>query len=676
MKLNLKIVLFVACVIVGAAMLHMMPDDTPTITASRFYPAQKCQSYIPSSDQLPVLSSSSKPSTPSMPTMRRGSSVDMFRHKGSTYAAVKTSMQTRTAASSSYAAPLHQTSSAQVVMTSGGGAADSQYSRGTYSGQGKKNASRGIALNASMPTYVVPNISQYNGLTRSSAWSQTGIVPDRRLAPGLGQGDLGSWVEGFVDQPGNGWNYSDGTYEYFDLGRLKDLFDANSTENGTVLIGGVEYTWEDFLEWWNDHTINKYYRTPLPDGVGLLILLACAYILIVYARTRKKRACAYARKTTLLALLLSVGVMVSAQEQPEIDPHFGDTIDRTADDFVIASLLVADPGVATYSVFGHACLRMQCPTYDMDYCFSYESEEVRNGIADFLAGDLKMGLFAIPTEDYCATYREEGRGVYEYTLHLPIEAKRELWRILDEHVAQGINLPYNYYERGCASTCVHFVEQALGAHSIHYDSTLLQNNTTCKARVLAHCDQAPWARFVFGLIAAGEAEKIVSGSDQLCIPADLVEAWQKASIDGHALIDAQPTVLVEGQPQWPDNKITPLIIAIILLLISLLNLSWSKPYFDWLMLALQTALGALMMYLVCYSDLCCTSWNWLIIPFNILPAIAWYWRRYWALPYVGLMVVWCLAMSCIMLWGNKIMDVSHLLLVIAWTLVVFKQCKK
>ena len=41
-----------------------------------------------------------------------------------------------------------------------------------------------------------------------------------------------------------------------------------------------------------------------------------------------------------------------------------DTIDR-ADDFVIASLVVADPGSVLYSRVGHVGLHMECPDYNL-----------------------------------------------------------------------------------------------------------------------------------------------------------------------------------------------------------------------------------------------------------------------------------------------------------------------
>jgi hypothetical protein len=91
------------------------------------------------------------------------------------------------------------------------------------------------------------------------------------------------------------------------------------------------------------------------------------------------------------------------------------------------------------------------------------------------------------------------------------------------------------------------------------------------------------------------------------------------------------------------------------------------------MLAIQTAIGLLMTYLIVFSDLCCTSWNWLLIPFNIFPALAWYWRRYWAMPYAILLAVWTIAMSANVLWGHPAMDWSHITLVAAYMLIYWKQ---
>ena len=375
----------------------------------------------------------------------------------------------------------------------------------------------------------------------------------------------------------------------------------------------------------------------------------------------------------LVAGTLSVSAQIVDAEGQYVDTVFNDHVDRTAEDFVIASLLVADPGTFMYSVLGHACLRLQCPAFGMDYCFSYESESVKNRVLDFLAGKLMMGLFAIPVEEYCDIYREEGRGVYEYTLNLPIEVKRELWRVLDEHVAEGARLPYDYYHRGCATTAMEFVKEALGETVIVYDRSLYKNSPTARELCIKHSQRALWVQFFALFIVGNEADEPLVGDKQLIIPTDLVHAWQQAKVNGEPLLASEPTVLVEGKPQTSNTWFTPMVLAVLLLVLSIINLWVKYPYFDWLMLAAQTLVGCFMTYLICFSDLCCTEWNWLIIPFNPLPLIFWHWRKYWALPYAGILAVWCIAMSAVTLWGHVLVDWSHILMVVAWMIIVIKQ---
>lgn len=379
---------------------------------------------------------------------------------------------------------------------------------------------------------------------------------------------------------------------------------------------------------------------------------------------------------TLLLLVagpLSVSAQIVDAEGQYVDTVFNDHVDRTAEDFVIASLLVADPGTVMYSVLGHACLRLQCPTFGMDYCFSYESEGVQNRVLDFLAGKLMMGLFAIPVEDYCAQYREEGRGVYEYTFNLPIEVKRELWRVMDEHLAEGIRLPYDYYHRGCATTALNFVKEALGETAIVYDRVLYDNSPTARELCIKHSQMALWVQFFALLIVGNEADEPLVGDKQLIIPTDLVHACQQAKVNGEQLLASEPNILVEGEPKVTIGWFTPIVLAIILLILSIANLFWRRPYFDWLMLAAQTLVGCFMTYLICLSDLCCTEWNWLIIPFNPLPAIFWYWRKHWALPYAGILTIWCIAMASMTIWGYVLVDWSHIIMVIAWIIIIVHQ---
>lgn len=379
----------------------------------------------------------------------------------------------------------------------------------------------------------------------------------------------------------------------------------------------------------------------------------------------------------LLLLLVAVPLSVSAQiegaEGQYVDTVFHDNVDRTAEDFVTVSLMIADPGTKFFTVLGHACLRLQCPIYNLDYCYTYESEEMTNRVLDFLMGKLRMGLFAIPTEEYCAYYAEQGRGVREYVLNLSPDVETNLWRVMDEHLAVGTTLDFDYYKRGCAITCVKFLKQALGQTRIQYDPSLYEYSPTARELGRKYTENARWVLFYWGFIAGEDVSVPLRGDKQLLMPEDLVLAWQKATLNGERLITAEPNILVEGESQQADGWFTPLMALLLLLVLAIANLFWKRPYFDWAMLAMQTVLGVILIYLMYFSNLCCTSWNWLLIPFNPLPVIFWYWRKYWALPYTGILLIWTLVMIGLALWGHILVDWSHIMLVVVWILIIFKQ---
>ena len=125
-----------------------------------------------------------------------------------------------------------------------------------------------------------------------------------------------------------------------------------------------------------------------------------------------------------------------------VDTVFHDHVDRTAEDFVKVSLMISQPSnQKVYSFVGHAGLRLQCPTFDLDYVFAYISVQRDAAALDYTTLQPTMGLFVIPTEQYI---EEEFRGVREYEMFLSPRVETELWRILDEEVKKGYDTPFDW----------------------------------------------------------------------------------------------------------------------------------------------------------------------------------------------------------------------------------------
>lgn len=340
-----------------------------------------------------------------------------------------------------------------------------------------------------------------------------------------------------------------------------------------------------------------------------------------------------------------------------------DTVDRNADDFVTVSILFAQPGGALYSRFGHVGLRMQCPSGGLDLVYSYESEDAASRVMSFLAGKLLMGLFAIPTEEYLGLYAEEDRGVKEYELNLPIWNKRNLWRVLDGHVAEGIYLPYDYITRGCAHSTLQFLCEGLEATPLVYGSWP-EKFTTMTRRELAglQMKDSPWCWAFLNLICNGSIDATCSKSEKVIMPVDLIDVLSHATVQGQPVLKGTCVELLPDGPGMKAPLITPTMVAIALLLLTVVAAFVRWRFVDYVLLALQTLIGLVTVYLVCFSSLCCTEWSWLIIPFNPLPLVCWKWRKHWALPFALLIVAWCLFIAFA---GHRFTDTPFVLLALA-----------
>lgn len=360
-------------------------------------------------------------------------------------------------------------------------------------------------------------------------------------------------------------------------------------------------------------------------------------------------------KVLLIIMTFLVAINVSAQELV----NDSSAVDE---DFVIASILIADPGGVLYSNAGHATIRLQCPDHQLDYVFSYESENVSKKILSFLAGNLKMGMFAIPTEEYLDTYRQEQRGVKEYVLNMPIDAKRNLWRVCDNHMLEGANLPYDYLNRGCAYSTLRILQEGLNTIPIQFGPWPEKFKTMNRREIVEmQLEDYPWTTALLNFVCNGILNKECSNEEKVVLPVDLIEVLLNAKVQDKQLLSSYTQVLPPG-PAKQKPWFTPTLVSLILLLLTIVASLFNKGLMDYVLLVIQSIFGLLTMYLVLFSDLIGTEFSVLIVPFNILPLIFWKWRRVWCLPYAIVIAIWLLV---VLLWPHGITDTPSNLLSMA-----------
>ena len=280
---------------------------------------------------------------------------------------------------------------------------------------------------------------------------------------------------------------------------------------------------------------------------------------------------------SVIALAYASADSLSVAERNALQ-GFNDTIDRLAPDFVTVSLCIADPTDQSQDylgITGHAFLRLQCPVFGLDYCFSYESEKIKGQLRDYLTGKLKMGMYAVPTDQYLEDYRVWQRAVHEYRLNLPPEAEQRLWEQMDNHMLSERDMQMNLIRFGCTNTVLRYVERALSPAQICYNWPDKYLTKSAMELMEEHLEAYPWTLWGIRLTAGKEFSEFTTPKQKVIIPTDLLEVWTSATIDGEPVL-TYIADLVEAEPVVAHKPwFTPRLCGVLLLLIMAGGIGWA-----------------------------------------------------------------------------------------------------
>lgn len=348
---------------------------------------------------------------------------------------------------------------------------------------------------------------------------------------------------------------------------------------------------------------------------------------------------------------------------------FNDTIDRLADDFVFVSLMVADPTDWRDDMLGtqgHAFLRLQCPVFDLDYCFSYESEHVNTQLSKYAQGKLKMGMFAYPTDAYLEDYRHWNRAVHEYRLNLPPDVETRLWEIMDNKLSRGLSLKLDLSRRGCAISVVHFIKAALQDIPIVYPQGTRYESLSRREILYQDMGANPWLRLVSCAMVPNAYDKDCSIDEKLIAPADLAEVWSQSTVNGKVFAEYIGDIVSSTHTKSAPPFITPQLLAWVLLLITLLLITVGAQWWKWVLLGLQFLMGLLLLYVALFTQQFAGAGWLMMVLFNPLSLILWKWHKYWQLPYAVLLLIEALVLVC---WPHMLVDPAYIVLLLSYSVL-------
>lgn len=310
----------------------------------------------------------------------------------------------------------------------------------------------------------------------------------------------------------------------------------------------------------------------------------------------------------------------------------GDTIPA-----IRVSLLDVAPGSAVYAAAGHAALRLECPSAGLDYVFSYEMTLGLDQLAKFALGKARGGYLAAPAADYLAQYADEERTVTEREISLAPRQKQELWRWLDTEIVKQMPYRYDYAHNMCSTMAITAIEQALGSERIGWGTLPPQVTASSRTAMRFGMRHAPWARLFWDTILGAEGERTPTLEENMC-PELLLLSLQDARVvspDGASRpFFAAPPRIIQAGTDKTATWLTPwvcfaLVLAVALLLSLLPARRWVQTAFDFLLFGCFGLIGLFLAWMLCFSQLVGTGWNWLTVPLcPLLPLLAALFAKY------------------------------------------------
>lgn len=282
------------------------------------------------------------------------------------------------------------------------------------------------------------------------------------------------------------------------------------------------------------------------------------------------------RNRRLLTVLLVAATCLAGRAQTDAD-SLGRAV--LADDFIQSSLLIIGPSNELYTGYGHAALRMECPSNRLDYCFTFEMPMNPASLWSFFASTAKAGFVSVPTDVFFEQYRREGRSIDQYPLNLCPLQEQLLWCNLDEEAVQAPHWEFDVMQNNCSSMVIYIVRKSLMGEQLVYNdlNPVLAGNYR---DVVDYCSvNAPWSA-LFWDTKIGLKGWDKSHPDTKLMPQLLAETWLKAT-----LTDSAGTVrpLIKGGPQRLNEQtlavepplVTPLMVLALLLIVVVALVAWT-----------------------------------------------------------------------------------------------------
>jgi hypothetical protein len=295
------------------------------------------------------------------------------------------------------------------------------------------------------------------------------------------------------------------------------------------------------------------------------------------------------------------------------------------------SLLTCSPGDEVYSLFGHSAMRVHDPKNDFDIVFNYGTFTFNDEFTyNFVMGKLNYKLGLEPFDNgrysFVEAYAGRGRGVTEQILNLDSTQKQKLFDFLNFNARpENREYRYDFFYDNCSSRIRDIVENNSGGKVVFIDLKEPEN-PSFRDIIDRYGIYGPWIDFGIDLGLGMSCDKEISSREYVFLPDYLMDAFDKATINGKPLVKETIELSNAKERSAPFNITDPQPLAWLLFgVVAILSaFEWRKKTLfkaiDVAFLLVFGAVGALVFFLWFFTEHTATNNN-----LNIL----WAWPTHW-----------------------------------------------
>lgn len=325
------------------------------------------------------------------------------------------------------------------------------------------------------------------------------------------------------------------------------------------------------------------------------------------------------KRLLLLPLLLIMSITAKAEE-----------VSGILSDSAQVSIITCSPGTAIYELFGHSGIRIVDKQKGIDEVFNYGLFDFNQedfifrfvrGKTDYMVGSSSTGYFL-------SEYISRGSGVKECVLNLTYTEKLKIFAyLLENSLTENRTYRYNFIFNNCATKLRDILMQNLnGDINFLYDSS----DMTFRDAIKLYTKESPWSQFGFDLCLGKGMDRNATTYEKMFLPEILGATVHNSTIKregAYTPLTSKYNVIAEHTLENPSPLISPLVAAIILLVVVMAVTVWSiikkrhLRVFDALFFGLNALFGCVILFLILFSKHPFTGANYNIIWLNPLMGV-------------------------------------------------------